>query len=235
MKVSKLSYIVAIVVAVLAGIAVYVYQSTADTRALAGKQAVNVIVAKADLNVGVKLSDAVAQGLVKYEAFPQGAVPSDALTSIDETLANKMVSRAIGAGQLVLGSELADFAVPNAQIQVPSGNIAVSVSMDDASRVASFVVPGSHVVVYWTKNDASESRVLLADANVLAVGSTSTTNANANSTTTSSLVTLALQPTDASRLILASKTGSLYFGLLAADTTVQPGSGTTDANLLGGN
>jgi len=232
MKVSKLSYIVAIVVALLAGVAVYIYQSTADTRALQGKQAINVIVAKTDLNVGVKLSDAVAQGLVKYEAFPAGAVPSDVLTTIDATNSAKVVSRSIGAGQLVLGSELADFATPTTQIQIPSGTIAVSISLDDASRVASFVVPGSHVVVYWTKNDGTESRVLLPDANVLAIGSTSTSSSQSTDTS-SSLVTLALAPADVSRLILASKSGSLYFGLLSADTTVLPGSGTSDTNLLG--
>ena len=231
MKISKLTYAIAIGLALLAGLAVYFYQSTADARALAGKQPVNVVVAKGDLAVGLKLGDAVAQGLVGYEAFPASAIPSDALETIDQSNSSLVVSHAIGAGQLVLGSELATVANPNAQIQIPKGRVAVSVNIDDASRVANFVVPGSRVAVYWTPTDASQSRVLLPQGEVIAVGATSTASTNQEQNGNNALVTLALQPSDAPRVVLATKTGTLYLGLLGDGVALAEGSGTAADSL----
>jgi len=227
MKVSKLSYIVAIVLALLAGVAVYVYQSTADSRALAGKQGVQVVVAKADLAVGTKLSDAVGAGAVGYATYPAGTLPAGTLATIDNSNAGLVVSHAIAAGQLILSSELTTFVNPNQLIQIPSGRIAVSVNIDDAARVASFVQPGSKIVVYWTPADDKESRVLLPDADVIAVGAISTASTNPANTGNGSLVTLALTPADAPRVVLASKTGSLYFGLLSDGTSVSTSSRAT--------
>lgn len=231
MKISKLTYVIAIGLAILAGVAVYFYQSTADARALAGKQPVNVVVAKGDLAVGVKLGDAVAQGLVGYEAFPAAAIPSDALATVDQETSSLVVSHAIAAGQLVLRSELATIANPNAQIQVPKGRVAVSVNIDDAARVANFVVPGSQVVVYWTPTDATQSRVLLPVGQVIAVGATSTASANQAQNGNNALVTLALEPSDAPRVVLATKTGTLYLGLLGQGVDLSPGSGASADSL----
>lgn len=232
MKVTKMSYLIAVVLAVLAGLAVYLYQSSSDARALAGKQGVTVVVAKMDLAVGTKLADAVAGGAVGYATYPQGTLPVGTLSTIDAGTANLVVSHAIGAGQLVLGSELSSFVNPNAMIQIPTGRVAVSVNLDEAARVASFVQPGSRVVVYWTPGDDKESRVLLADADVIAVGATSTASgAAASGAGNTSLVTLALTPADAPRVVLATKTGSLYFGLLSDATSVVRGSGVTADSL----
>lgn len=231
MKISKLTYVIAIGLAILAGVAVYFYQSTADARALAGKQPVNVVVAKGDLAVGMKLGDAVAQGLVAYEAFPAAAIPSDALATVHQETSGLVVSHAIAAGQLVLRSELATIANPNAQIQVPKGRVAVSVNIDDAARVANFVVPGSQVVVYWTPTDATQSRVLLPLGQVIAVGATSTASANQAQNGNNALVTLALEPSDAPRVVLATKTGTLYLGLLGQGVDLSQGSGTSADSL----
>jgi pilus assembly protein CpaB len=231
MKVSRTSYVIAFVLALLAGIGVYFYQSTADARALAGKRAINVVVAKADLPVGTRLGDAVASGTVKYEAFPSAALPSDALATVDQTNTNLVVNHAIGAGQLVLASELAQFVNPNSQIQVPAGKIAVSVSVDDAARVANFVQPGAKVAVYWTPGDTTQSRVIFAAADVLAIGATSTASTTQGQAGNSALVTFAMAPEEAPRLVLATKTGSLYLGLLAEDTVTRTGQSSTADSL----
>jgi len=233
MKVSKLSYIVAIVLALLAGVAVYFYQSSADSRALAGKQGVSVIVAKSDLAVGTKLSDAVAGGAVGYATYPEGTLPADALRVIDNSNTGMVLNHAVSAGQLILNSELTSFVNPNQLIQIPAGRIAISVNIDDAARVASFVQPGSRVVVYWTPSDNQVSQVLLPVADVIAVGAVSTASTNPANTGNGSLVTLALTAADAPRVVLASKTGSLYFGLLSDGTAVSTSSRATASALRG--
>jgi hypothetical protein len=48
------------------------------------------------------------------------------------------------------------------------------------------------------------------------------------------LVTLALRPNDAPRVVLASKTGSINLGLLGDGTVLQAGSGSTASTLMAG-
>jgi pilus assembly protein CpaB len=121
----------------------------------------------------------------------------------------------------------------------------VAITVDDAARVAGFVGPGAEVAVYWTPADTSASQVLLPRVSVLAVGATSTSNTAGGSQTAAgtgagsgvanvNLVTLALKPADAPRVVLASKTGSIYFGLLGKGTKLQTGSGSTSATLMAG-
>ena len=233
MKISKYSYLIAIVLAVLAGVAVYAYQSSADSRALAGKQPVTVLMAKADIPAGVKLQDALAQGALKLENFPAGTVPAEALGNVDSTNGQLVVNHAIAAGQLVLSTELGDTAAATTQIQVPNGMVAVSVNADDPSRVANFLVPGSKVVLYWTAGDNKLSHVLFPSADVLAVGAVSTASTNTGQSGSANLITLSLPPADAQRLVLATRTGSLYFGLLSDTTVISSGSSITPDKLLG--
>jgi len=230
MKLSKLWYALAAALAVLAGTAVYLYQSSADSRALAGKRAVTVLVAKSDLAVGTRLGDALLLGAVTREVYPAAALPSDVVTSVTADNDNLRINHAIDAGQLLLQSELSDYVNPNALIQVPAGRVAVSVNVDDAARVANFVQPGARVVAYWTPTDATESRVLLPAADVLAVGATSTASSTPDQNGNNALVTFALTPDDAPRMVLATKTGTVYLGLLPK-AAVKTGNAATDSTL----
>lgn len=233
MKVSRISYIVAILLAVIAGIAVFAYQSSADQRALAGKQVVQLYVAQADIPVGVKLSDVYLQGLAKKENFPAAAVPAGAISSITTANGDLVINHPVAKGGLLLDSEVGTQAAASSQILVPDGDVAVSVNVDDSQRVANFLVPGAQVVVYYTPADHSSVRVLLPRADVIAVGSTSTSTASTGTALVSPLVTLALPPTDAARVVLATHNGTVYFGLLSNTTTVAPGSGLALTNLFG--
>jgi pilus assembly protein CpaB len=233
MKISRISYIVAIVLALIAGVAVYAYQATADQRALQGKAAVQVYVSQQDIPVGVKLSDIYLQGLAKKENFPADSLPVGAITDITTANGDLVVSHPITKGQLLLDSEVGTQAAAASQIVVPDGQVAVSVNVDDSQRVANFLVPGAQVVVYYTAADRTSVRVLLPRADIIAVGSTSTSSTTGTGTVVSPLVTLALPPADAARVVLATHNGTVYFGLLSKTTTVAPGSGVALQNLFG--
>lgn len=232
MKISRISYIVAIVLALIAGVAVYAYQASADQRALQGKAAVQVYVSQQDIPVGVKLSDIYLQGLAKKENFPADSLPVGAITDITTANGDLVVSHPITKGQLLLDSEVGTQAAAASQIVVPDGQVAVSVNVDDSQRVANFLVPGAQVVVYYTAADRTSVRVLLPRADIIAVGSTSTSSTSSG-TVVSPLVTLALPPADAARVVLATHNGTVYFGLLSKTTTVAPGSGVALQNLFG--
>ncbi len=233
MKISRISYIVAIILALIAGVAVYAYQASADQRALQGKEAVQVYVSQQDIPVGVKLSDVYLQGLAKKENFPADSLPVGAITDITTANGDLVVSHPITKGQLLLESQVGTQAAAASQIVVPDGQVAVSVNVDDSQRVANFLVPGAQVVVYYTAADRTSVRVLLPRADIIAVGSTSTSSSTGTGTVVSPLVTLSLPPADAARVVLATHNGTVYFGLLSKTTDVAPGSGVALSNLFG--
>ena len=233
MKISRISYIVAIVLALIAGVAVYAYQASADQRALQGKAAVQVYVSQQDIPVGVKLSDIYLQGLAKKENFPADSLPVGAITDITTANGDLVVSHPITKGELLRNSQVGTQAAAASQIVVPDGQVAVSVNVDDSQRVANFLVPGAQVVVYYTAADRTSVRVLLPRADIIAVGSTSTSSSTGTGTVVSPLVTLSLPPADAARVVLATHNGTVYFGLLSKTTNVTPGSGVALNNLFG--
>lgn len=234
MKVSKLSYVIAVLLAVIAGVAVYFYQTTADQRAIAGKEATTVLIAKSDIPAGVRLADAQAQGWIKQENYPTAALPSGTLSVVNSTNQDFVFSRAISKGHILLVAELGTKADATSQIAVPDDKIAITVNVDDPSRVANFLVPGSRVVLFYTNADNTKQSVLLPEVNVLAVGAVSTANAGATPQPASSLITLALDNLEAKKVILAQKNGSLYFGLLNKTTVVDPGN-PLDIKQISGN
>ena len=86
------------------------------------------------------------------------------------------------------------------------------------------------------------TRVLLSDVLVIAMGDTALTPgdgrtqpeqpAQGSQSRPTFLVTLALSPVDANRLVHGIRTGALYAGLRGADTTIDPGLQITDFNVF---
>jgi Flp pilus assembly protein CpaB len=110
---------------------------------------------------------------------------------------------------------------------------AISFAFDDAARVGGAVLAGAHVGVYWTPANASLTRLVVADCEVIAVGSAGSV-ASTFTHGGGSLVTLAVLPQDAARLTLASKTGSLQLALLASDASAQKAQRITQRQLREG-
>jgi pilus assembly protein CpaB len=135
-------------------------------------------------------------------------------------------------------------------LSVPSGKIAISVELSDPAKVGSFLRPGLFITVFntvdaietagdipaETAGDISvrETRVLLTKVQVLGIaGYTAVEEVDATITeTTMFLVTLAVTQNEAERLVHAIQTGTLYFGLLSADTQVIPGAGVNDETIF---
>jgi pilus assembly protein CpaB len=138
-------------------------------------------------------------------------------------------------------------------IQVPDGQIAISMALSDPARVGAFVTPGSHIVIYDTYVPAvataaggaaqtgvvatKTTRVLLDDVLVIAIGTTSLTppaaaNGQAPPASTGTLVTVALTPDTAAKLVHGIQTGTLYAGLRGADTKANLSQIVSDATLF---
>jgi pilus assembly protein CpaB len=212
-----LAAIAALLIAVVGSVAVVAYARAADQRALAGQETVRAYVAEKDVPAGTTAGQAVQDGLIVQELIARKGVPEDALTDVSADYAQLVATSAIQPGEIVLRSRFAAHGVAQGVLPVPTGLLAVSVSLDDPSHVGSFVTVGSKVAVFDTFNiqEAVKSsqtpagdhlqdnhgftratRLLLTSVEVLAVDdSTTVTNPTESKDKPTGLGAAALQPT----------------------------------------
>lgn len=237
--------------------AMFAYVSNADERALAGQKPVTVLMAAEEIPAGTSGADAEKSGLVREDVLPRESVPSDALDSVGGEVSKLVATGAIAPGQVLTRSQFGTAATTTAGLPVPDGTVAVSVEMTDPGRVGGFVEPGAEIAVYDTFNtfgaragsrpsgdriqdqheNLRDTRVLLPRVSVLAVGTTTSAKSgngdeNADETADTSIVTVAVTPEEAAKLVHGANTGTLYFALLNGSTDVESGQGVDDTNLF---
>jgi len=244
--------VMAVLAAVLVGligvVSVLFYASGADARAVADQRPQTVFIAKELVPSGTTAADAVAKGLMAPTQVAAKGVPFGALSKVDDATGKLVALTDIMQGDFVVASRFGTTPLGQKAIQVPDGQVAISVSLTDPGRVGTFVTPGSHIVIYDTYlppaaagalAGAKATRVLLDDVLVIAVGSTSLApvaktgdQAAAAAETAGVLVTVALPPATAAKLVHGIQTGTLYAGLRGTDSKANSGEIVTDATLF---
>ena len=235
----------AVLVAALSTFAVFAYVRGVDDRAQRDLEPVEVLVATDLIRAGTSVDAAQSAGAFRLETLPRKAVPEGALSTV-APIADLVATGDIYAGEQIL---LAKFSAPGAvqALPIPPGKIATSVQLGDPQRVAGFVKPGSEVAVFITVNPGGVrqgaaavddvTRLLLPRLTVLAVGPTSLTKPvdeeqqNLEELPTA-ILTLAVDQTQAQKLIYATTKGALYFALLTKDSKVAPGPPVGITNLF---
>lgn len=230
--------------AAVAGAAlVFLYVRAADARAESRFDTVQILRATSPIDVGESISAASRSGKLALEEVPRDQVLPDALSSID-SLGKQVALTQIYPGEQIVTAKFggAQDAVAPSALQIPEGQLAISVNLTDPARVAGFVNPGSQVAIFMNGSGAGGNftRLLLDRVTVIGVGSTTpvsttTTDETGQETTESlprTLLTLAVDQKDAERVLFASGNGELAFGLLTPDSTVAPASGVTAGTLF---
>lgn len=219
---------------IVAGTSVFAYTSTVTSNARDEQKLVNVYLAQKQIPIGTSLGTAIENGFIQVEEFPVGVRPADSIFSVNAANANLVARQTIQAGQIITTPLFAVTAANTGALTIPEGMLAITVPMEDPAKVGSFLQPGSEVVVYVTgsiQGDNKQStQVLLPRVTVLAVGDQ--VSSSGSSSTSAPLITLALPPTQAKKLIFASKTMSLYFGLRTDGVEVSGTSAVNSSNLL---
>ena len=230
--------IVALVVALFGAGAVLTYAGRADSRAVAAEQTTNVLMASADVPAGTPVGTAESKGLIRAGKIPTRLVPPGALDALG-TVIGQVVSEDIHSGEVVLRAQFVASQLAGS-IKIPDGLLAISVTVQDPQRVGGFVLPGSFVAVFdtfpvqkpnATPGDAvvdSATRMLLPRAKVIAVGLTALQTIGGETKSkpssgglgnaaqdASATLTLAVDSTQALKLVHAAQTGRLYFALLS--------------------
>ncbi len=244
-----LAVLAAVVVALIGVVAVVVYANGADARAVAGQEPQTVYIAKLLVPAGTTAAEAVATGLIVPTQVAAKGLPAGALSKIDDSTGKLLAMTDIAPGEFVVASRFGTTPLGQKAIQVPDGQIAISVALSDPAKVGAFVTPGSHIVIYDTFVPAAigaaqagavatkTTRVLLDDVLVIAIGSTSLTppaaaDGQAAAASTGTLVTVALTPDTAAKLVHGIQTGTLYAGLRGTDTKTNLAQIVSDATLF---
>ena len=251
--------IAALVVAALGTVLVWMYASKADERAQAGAQQVQVLVANTGIPAGTSGADIGAAGSVELTTLPAASVPPGALS--DLTPVSDLVTIAsIFSGQVLLKDMFGTQVESSGGLTLKDGQMAVSVSLGDPQRVAGFVNPGSDVAIFLTAEGTGSPRaqatadqatepqqqtaLLLDRVKVVAVGpttvssTTTTAQGEAGQTTNTeqiptAILTLAVDQSQAQRVIQSTSAGSMYFALLNDQSKLDTNmAGTTNQNIF---
>jgi pilus assembly protein CpaB len=243
--------VMAVLAAMLVGLigvaVVLLYASGADARAVADQKPQTVFIAQERVPAGVSAADAVAKGLMVQTKIAAKGVPVGALTKVNASNGKLVALTDIAQGDFVVASRFGTTPLGQKAIQVPDGQVAISMSLSDPGRVGTFVTPGSRIVIYDTYvpavaakgviAGAKATQVLLDDVLVIAVGTTSLTptaapDGSAQASPAGALVTVALPPATAGKLVHGIQTGTLYAALRGAATKADLGQVVSDSTLF---
>jgi Flp pilus assembly protein CpaB len=193
-----------------------------------------VLVATQDLAAGTSGADIVAGGMVALRPLPPGQQrAADALVSTAD-LTNRVLATDVRAGQPLTASALRPLTLRRDAIKIPEGKQAVAVKLPFVPAVAGYVGPGDTVNVYANVKGAGEpvTKLVLANVEVLDVSqevaprrTTSDPN-NVRPTGTEITYLLALDATQAEKVIFLAANESLYLTLVpkGQPPAVTPGS-----------
>jgi pilus assembly protein CpaB len=234
--------IVAALIAALGTGMVFLYVRGADNRAEAGQAPVQVLKAVAQIEPGETMAAAQAAGKIQLGKVPRAQVLVGAVNSVTG-LENSVALSTIYPNEQIVTAKFGS-AGDQDTLNIPDGNIAISVNLTDTGRVAGFVNPGASVAVFVnTTSDGAgaTTRLLLPKVQVIAVGATTVVNTTttdpAGAQTTEqlpkTLFTLSVPQGDAERIMYAVSHGELTFGLLNDKSQVKAGPGVTAKNLFG--
>lgn len=244
MKRPVVPIVIAVVLAVLAGLAVFLYARSAETRALQDQAAVTVLVSTSEIPAGLTLGDAVGQGLVEPTQVSDKLAPPAAISTVDASNSALVAADPIPAGQVILSGDFVTQMEQAKPIVIPDGMMAISVVLGDPQKVGSFLRPGSMVAIFDTMSAVSledanatatlTTRPLIDSVEVLAVGAV--TQEGAGTATpdawSNALVTLAVDQTQAEKIIHGTQTGQLTMALLGDNTTLKPSVGVSNTDLF---
>jgi pilus assembly protein CpaB len=257
-----LAILVSVLLALFGTAAVLIYVKQADDRALANASPVTVLIARERVPAGTTGESIKARDLVQPVRMPAGSVPLDeVLTGIPEELDKLVVTSDLQPGQLVLRRMFSQSTRTAGGLAIPEGKVAVSVEASMAEQVAGYVRPGSQVAVYATFHLAADGKtrvvgggssgggeraqgtvVVLSKVEVIAVGpygegATTTTpldgKAERGNAKPAVLVTVAVSPVEAAKLIQVAQGDALYLALLNDSSQVRPGVGVDGQSLFG--
>lgn len=224
---------VAILVALISGVLLLGYVTSADQRAMAGMRTQKVLVVVAPVpkgTAGDQLGDSVALRELPAKTIVPGALSSTS------GLKGKVSTTELQIGEQLLASRFAPPAVEHSgTTPVPKGFSEVSILLDPERAVGSNLTPGDRVGVFVSLDGADKGATHLTLDQVLVTRVQGVTAEQAAQSTDSSsaqggngsqpvpdgslMVTLAVSANDAEQVVFASEYGHIWLSLENKNST----------------
>jgi pilus assembly protein CpaB len=236
-----IALLVSLALALMGTLVLVAYVRTAETRALAGEETVEVLVVNADIPRGTP-AEALA-GQVRTEWLPTKVLPADAVTDLAD-LTGMVAEVDLVPGEQLLATRFVEPSGLGA-VQVPSGLLEVTVELTPERAVGGVIAPRSRVAVVASLQavvsegaegtevlDEVDStslvlhKVLVTRVQRTAPPATSpdgTANENEQAPAGALLVTLAVDAASLETLVFAKEHGTVW---LASEPEDAPEDGT---------
>jgi len=213
--------IAAVVVAAVAAVAVYSYLTTVQDRANKDAKLVKVFVVKKDITKGLPGEQALDQGYIKPDKINVKFRATTALTD-PNVIRGKVALTNLAANQVVVDGQFVDpkVATVSSAQRIPTGNVAITIQVDQVHGVANLVQPGDKVNML-VQVHAGQEEYLYQNVPVLFVGSQAAPQPGETTATTqpgapvqgSGLITLAVRPEAAQRIAFVESTNNSNAGI----------------------
>lgn len=182
----------------------------------------SVVVAKSDIAPRIRISD----DMLEVRDIPSKDVPSGAITDKIEII-DKPAKITILAGDVITVRKLYKNEEQSGFVgTIPADCRAISIPVNDVTGVAGFAKPGDYVDLILVENDNTSATTNIILQNVLLLSINQSMDRNEvskegeNNTNVAisnpSIVTVALRPHEALKLVSASKLGDIYLMLRPA-------------------
>lgn len=254
-----LAVFAALLLAAVGTAAVLLYVQKADERAVADVSPVEVLVAKGRIPAGTTGLSIRERQLTELIPLPAGSLPeNEALASLLPELDTLVVTSDLQPGQVLLRRMFSAETRTSGGLAIPEGRMAVAFTVTQAAQVAGYVRPGSEVALYVSYRMVEDTKVLgpasddptggtavlLDRVDVIAVGARGAEGATTTTpldegeleaegeTADTVLVTVAVDPASAAKIIQAANANAIHLALLSDGAKPQVGAGTTNATVF---
>ena len=199
----KRVFLLALIFAILTGVAVFLFASNLQQSSQG--DTVAVVVAARQIPQRTQITS----DMVEIRKLPAEAVNPKAMTDINRVV-GRITNTSIEADEQVLSTKISEREIGDAGLSytIPDGKRAISIEVSDTSGIAGYLQAGDHVdIIGVTSVDSLDagatgsttiSKMVLQNIQVLVV-STKTLN-ESNDAAGYSIVTLAVTPTEATKL-----------------------------------
>jgi pilus assembly protein CpaB len=223
-------------VAAIAAFATYAWLNGVQDRAYKDAKLVRVYKVAKDIEKGQTGDQALQSESIRADKAPEKFRPATALTDIN-VVRGKVALTKLSAGQIVVDGMFVDprVAQVTAAQRIPAGQVAVTVSADQVQGVAGLLVPGDKVDIMVA--NGPNLQMLFQNVNILFIGNTAAPQAGETQAAvpvTSGLITFAVPPFAAQKIVQASKGPGIYLALVPPDNQPLPVPPVNPANLFTG-
>ncbi len=149
MRSRGLVVVLALILATLATVGVFLYSQGVKEDARSGGDLVTVVVSQVDVPANTDLNALIADGQFKSLEVPQDAVIVDAVTQISQ-LENQRNSVYIFAGEQIPVGRVQGGEVPGGLLSIPEGYQALTVALDAPAAISGTLAGGDNITIYAT-------------------------------------------------------------------------------------